>query len=180
MDGSSQSESVSTGVLGKTKSTVKAGSWSTAKPPSKRSDNRTLFCQIPHEVPFEEPVKRYSWRVTLTTSLVSLKFGAYWGSAQVLNSPSNPQNCREKEKILEKGAFKTCNQTLVCTKPWFKKRSEELLHRRQIFAISFTRPFAFASDGGASCGEMVVENAKMNSRIFSISSKVFMCFKSKP
>ena len=60
------------GGLGKTKSTVKAGSWSTAKPPSRRSDNRTLFCQIPQEVPFEEPAKRYSWRDTLTVSLVSL------------------------------------------------------------------------------------------------------------
>ena len=59
--------------IGKTKSTVKAGSWSTAKPPSRRSDNRTLFCQTPQEVPFEEPVKRYSWRDTLTVSLVSLK-----------------------------------------------------------------------------------------------------------
>ena len=31
--------------LGKTKSTVKVGSCSTVKPPSRRSDNRTLFCQ---------------------------------------------------------------------------------------------------------------------------------------
>ena len=59
--------------LGKTKSTVKVGSWSTVKNPSRRSDNRTLFCQKPQEVTFEGPVKRYSWRDTLTVSLVSLK-----------------------------------------------------------------------------------------------------------
>ena len=41
-------------ILGKTKSTVKVGSWSTVKPPSRRSDNRTLFCQNPQEVAFEE------------------------------------------------------------------------------------------------------------------------------
>ena len=58
--------------IGKTKSTVKAGSWSTVKLPSRRSDNRTLFCQNPEEVAFEEPAKRYSWRDTLTVSLVSL------------------------------------------------------------------------------------------------------------
>ena len=53
--------------VGKTKSTVKASSWSTVKPPpSRRSDNRTLFCQNPQEVTFEEPVKRHSWRDTLT------------------------------------------------------------------------------------------------------------------
>ena len=57
--------------LGKTKSTVKVGSWSTVKPPSRRSDNRTLFCQNPREVAFEESVKRCSWRDTLTVSLVS-------------------------------------------------------------------------------------------------------------
>ena len=62
----------STPLIGKTKSTVKVGSWSTVKPPSRRSDNRTLFCQNPQEVAFEEPVKRYSWRDTLTVSLVSL------------------------------------------------------------------------------------------------------------
>ena len=59
--------------LGITKSTVKVGSWSTANPPSRTSDNRTLFCQNPQELTFEEPVKRYSWRDSLTISLVSLK-----------------------------------------------------------------------------------------------------------
>ena len=54
--------------LGTAKSTVKVVSWSAVKPPSRRSDNRTLFCQNPQEVTFEEPVKRHS----LTVSLVSL------------------------------------------------------------------------------------------------------------
>ena len=58
--------------LSETKSTVKASSWRTVKPPSRRSHNRTLFCQNPQEVPFEEPMKRYSWRDTLPVSLVSL------------------------------------------------------------------------------------------------------------
>ena len=31
--------------LGKAKNTVKVGSWSAVKPPSRRSHNRTLFCQ---------------------------------------------------------------------------------------------------------------------------------------
>ena len=35
--------------LGKTKSTVKVGSWSTVKPSSTRSDNRTLFCRKAQE-----------------------------------------------------------------------------------------------------------------------------------
>ena len=61
-------------LLGKTKSTVKAGSWSTVKPPSRRSDSRPLLCQNPQEITFEEPVKRYSWRDTLTVSLVSLNY----------------------------------------------------------------------------------------------------------
>ena len=42
-------------------------------PPSRRSYNRTLLCENPQEVTFEEPVKRYSWRDTLTVSLVSLR-----------------------------------------------------------------------------------------------------------
>ena len=60
-------------ILGNTKSTVKAGSWSTVKLPSRRSDNSTLFCQNPEEVAFEELAKRHSWRDTLTVSLVSLR-----------------------------------------------------------------------------------------------------------
>ena len=62
----------STPSLGKTKSTVKVGSWSAVKPPSRRSHSRTLFYQNPQEVTFQEPVKRYSWRDTLAVSLVSL------------------------------------------------------------------------------------------------------------
>ena len=42
----------------KAKTTVKVGSWSTVNPPSRRSDNRTLFFQTPQEVAFEEPVQR--------------------------------------------------------------------------------------------------------------------------
>ena len=33
------------------------------------------------------------------------EFGAYRGLARVLKSPSNSQNCRNMQKILEKGAF---------------------------------------------------------------------------
>ena len=49
------------------------------------------------------------------------EFGAYRGLARVLKSPSNPKTCRRKEKILEKGHFYFLCQTLVCTKPWFKR-----------------------------------------------------------
>ena len=34
-----------------------------------------------------------------------LEFGAYWGLARVLQSPSSSQNCRKKEKIQEKALF---------------------------------------------------------------------------
>ena len=64
-------------LLGKTKSTVKVVRWVPGvlfNPPSRRSHNRTLFCQNPQEVTFEEPVRRYSWRDTVTVSLVSLTF----------------------------------------------------------------------------------------------------------
>ena len=59
--------------------------------------------------------------------LVSLRkafqpeFGAYRGSARVLNSPSNPQNCREKENILEKGTFKTCAKLWYAPNPGSKE-----------------------------------------------------------
>ena len=50
------------------------------------------------------------------------EFGSYRGLARVLKSPSNPQNCRKKEKILEKGTF------IFCAKPWYapNPRSKEL------------------------------------------------------
>ena len=41
------------------------------------------------------------------------EIGAYRGLARVLKSPSNPQNCRNKQKILEKGTF------IFCAKPWY-------------------------------------------------------------
>ena len=40
-------------------------------------------------------------------------FGAYRGLARVLKSPSNPQNCRKKEKSLEKATF------IFCAKLWY-------------------------------------------------------------
>ena len=51
-------------VLGKAKSILKVGLleyFGTSSPDySRRSDNRTLFCQTSQEVAFEEPVKRHS------------------------------------------------------------------------------------------------------------------------
>ena len=41
------------------------------------------------------------------------EFGAYRGLARVLKTPSNPRNCRKKEKILEKGTF------IFCAKLWY-------------------------------------------------------------
>ena len=47
--------------------------------------------------------------------------GLWWVSlARGLFSPSNPPNCRNKQRILERGAFVFCT-ILVCTKPWFKR-----------------------------------------------------------
>ena len=58
------------GSLGKTKSTVKVGSWSAVKPPP-GGPITVLFSDKNHKkVAFEEPLKRYSWRDAL--SLVSL------------------------------------------------------------------------------------------------------------
>ena len=92
-------------ILGKTKSTVKAG-------------NRTLFCQIPQEVPFEEPVKMYSWRDTLTESLVSLK--------SECTKPSHSQ-------WLANFVANVHSQGISAARTTF-------------FAISFAKPFAFASE----------------------------------
>ena len=39
----------------------------------------------------------------------------------VLNSPSNPQNCRKKEKILEKGTFKPCAKLWYAPNPGSKE-----------------------------------------------------------
>ena len=41
------------------------------------------------------------------------EFGAYWGLARVLKSPSNSQNCRKKQNYLNKGTF------IFCAKPWY-------------------------------------------------------------
>ena len=41
--------------------------------------------------------------------------------ARVLQSPLNPQSCRNKKKIIKKGHFYFLRQTLVYTKPWFKR-----------------------------------------------------------
>ena len=45
------------------------------------------------------------------------EFGAYRGLALVLKSPSNPQNCRKKEKIVKKGTF------IFCAKLWYAPNS---------------------------------------------------------
>ena len=41
-------------------------------------------------------------------------------TGRVLESPSNPPNCRKKEQILEKGTFIFCAKPWY-TKPWFKR-----------------------------------------------------------
>ena len=50
-------------------------------------------------------------------------FGAYQGLARVLKSPSNPQNCRKKEKNLEKA---TC---IFCATNWLKSAFSVLFLR---------------------------------------------------
>ena len=49
------------------------------------------------------------------------EFGAYRGSARVLDSPSNPQNCRKKGKNLDKGTFKTCAKLWYAPNPGSKE-----------------------------------------------------------
>ena len=45
---------------------------------------------------------------------ISSEFGAYRGLARGFwKSPSDPQNCRKKEKTLEKGTF------IFCAKLWY-------------------------------------------------------------
>ena len=58
--------------LSKTKSTVKVGSWSAVEPPPGGPITVLFSAKNHNKVAFEEPVKRYSWRDTLTVSLVSL------------------------------------------------------------------------------------------------------------
>ena len=54
----------------------------------------------------------------------------YQGLAPILKLPLNPQNCRNKHKVLEKGTLIFCTKPwyvpnpgmhLVCTEPWFRK-----------------------------------------------------------
>ena len=58
---------LSRGCLGETKSTVEVGllehSWTALQIYSRKSDNRTLICQNPQEVAFEEPVRRHLERL---------------------------------------------------------------------------------------------------------------------
>ena len=54
------------------------------------------------------------------------EFGAYRGLARVLKSPSNPQNCRKEERILEKGTFIFCAKLWYAPNPGPQKRSEKL------------------------------------------------------
>ena len=60
------------------------------------------------------------------------ELGAYQGLARVLKSPSKPQNCRKKEKILEKG-----------TSFYFSAPSsgmhETLIQKRSEDSIAFNR-----------------------------------------
>ena len=77
-----------------------------------------------------DPLSRYTCRATRVALHVSQQisseswgfsgrkvfqpvFGAYRGLARVLKSPSNRQNCRKKEEILEKGTF------IFCAKLWY-------------------------------------------------------------
>ena len=57
------------------------------------------------------PVAPYIFSV-LNRKACQPEFGAYQGLARVLKSPSNLQNCRKKQKILEKG-------TILCAKLWY-------------------------------------------------------------
>ena len=63
------------------------------------------------------------------------EFGAYRGLlAQVLKTPSNPQNLRKKEKILEKGTFifsapnSGMHQTPVQKRSEFPREGKAMLH----------------------------------------------------
>ena len=56
------------------------------------------------------------------------EFGAYRGLARVLKSPSNPQNCRKKEKVLE-----NCKDT----KEYLNQRGTKI----RVFWVLFRAPF---------------------------------------
>ena len=56
----------------------------------------------------------------------------YRGLARVLRSPSNPQNCRKKGKILEKGTF------IFCAKLWY---APNLVQKRSDFKNLLTPLF---------------------------------------
>ena len=47
------------------------------------------------------------------------EFGAYQGLERVLKSPSNPQNCENKKKILQKGTIIFCAKIWYAPNPYF-------------------------------------------------------------
>ena len=151
------------GPLGKTKSTVKVGSWSAGKPTSRRSDNRTLFCQNQQEVTFEEPVKRYSWRGTLTVSLVSLTHAmlrdpasfarTHNGLRQELLAKACPILRSSQWKLLLLACpccwnYKTCAQVLWCLDHHVQHQwSAEAIRRAQTELVGLHRATGHCSMG---------------------------------
>ena len=91
---------------------------------------RTFPCYQKPEVHADVP--RYQKRKAFQP-----EFGAYRGLAQVLKSPSNPQNCRKKGKIPEKGT------SIFCAKPWYAPNpgSKEILPKTGTRAHSPKPPF---------------------------------------
>ena len=66
--------------------------------------------------PQPPPKRKFYQYCRFGVSAFQPEFGAYRGLARVLKSPSSPQNCRNKQKILEKGAFIFCAQR---PQPWY-------------------------------------------------------------
>ena len=67
------------------------------------------------------------------------------GFGAILKFPSNPQNRKNKQKILEKGTF------IFCAKPWYapnpgSKEIGSFHNENKTFAISFAKPVAVASE----------------------------------
>ena len=81
-----------------------------------RIRNRVVRCERPTNIQNPNPAKEGPVPERVSTGVWCVP-----GLARVLKWPSNPQNCRQKETILEKGTLMFLRQTLICTKVWFKR-----------------------------------------------------------
>ena len=89
------------------------------------------------------------------------EFGAYRGSARILKSPLNNQNCRNKLKIPEKGTF------IFCAEPWYAPNpgSKEIWREVVVVGVSdillnLSRPYSWDFQDPACCQSPTLRTLK--------------------